>query len=177
MAIIKKDGRSVQIELGCKKCKVKSYEPNGRKVIKQQVFNQGYITFELEDGTLVEQYMLITTWNRYLFYKLIKAIKNEFNIYDECENFQHEELIGKEVVIELEEQHKDNATYTNITNIYNVEDGEILIIDDNKRKEKRYSEMEKNNLINMEYMTNKVNRNKNYIDIGIGDMQNEEAEF
>ncbi|SHJ87196.1 hypothetical protein SAMN02745248_01180 [Hathewaya proteolytica DSM 3090] len=177
MAVIKKDGRSVQIELGCKKCKVKSYEPNGRKIIKQQVFNQGYVTFELEDGTLVEQYVLITPWNRYLFYKLIKAIKGEFNINDECENFQYEELIGKEVVIELEDEHKDTGTYTNITNIYNVEDGEILIIDDNKRKEKRFSEMEKNNLINMQYMTNKVNENINYIDTGIEDMENEEINF
>lgn len=133
MEIISKDGKSVDIELGYKKCKVRSYEANGRKVIKKEVFEQGYIIFELEDGTVVKQYMLIVPWNKYLFYKLIKAVKGNINITDECEYFDYQEVVGKEVVIELVDEGKDTGIYTNITNIYNIEEGEVLIDDDKKR--------------------------------------------
>ena len=83
MATIKREGRITEIEVGGKKCRIVGYQANGRKAIKRNVFKQGYITFELEDGTEVKQYMLIAPWNTYLFYKLIKAIKAEgFNIFN-----------------------------------------------------------------------------------------------
>ncbi|HFD0308977.1 TPA: hypothetical protein ACF0ZV_002704 [Clostridium perfringens] len=44
----------------------------------------------------------------------------------------------------------------NVTNVYNIEDGEIIIEHDRKLKEERYSEMEKNNMMSMEYINNKV---------------------
>ena len=37
-----------------------------------------------------------------------------------------------------------------------AEDGEIIIEHDRKLKEERYSEMEKNNMMSMEYINNKV---------------------
>ncbi|MGG7179257.1 hypothetical protein ACQPU1_16930 [Clostridium paraputrificum] len=194
MATITKGGKYVDINLGCKKCTVKNYQANGRKPIKQQVFNQGYITFQLEDGTLVKQYLLITPWKTFLFYKLIKAIKGNFNIIDECEGFDYEQIIGKEVVIELENE----GTFINVTNIYNVEDGEVIIAYDNSKKEERYLELERNNLISMDYINDKANeigleevmddyysiedRNsgtKNIFGTGIdlGDLQDEEIKF
>jgi hypothetical protein len=196
MAIISKDGKSVDIELGYKKCKVISYEANGRKVIKKEVFEQGYITFELEDGTVVKQYMLIVPWNKYLFYKLIKAVKGNINITDECEHFDYQEIVGKEVVIELVDEEKDTGIYTNITNIYNIEEGEVLIDDDKKRKEKMYAEMEKKGQINMNYIKSKIsksdfkndidsieeessfnNENKFDTEIDFGDMEHEDINF
>ena len=158
MATIKRDGRITEIEVGCKKCRIVGYQSNGRKAIKRNVFKQGYITFELEDGTEVKQYMLIAPWNTYLFYKLIKAIKAEgFNIFNECDAFDENEIIGKEVVRELENEVKDSGEYINVTNIYNVEEGEIIIAYDNKLKEKKYSEMEKNKEMSMEYIRSKAN--------------------
>ena len=70
MAIIKKDGVSVKIEEGYKKCKIVSCEFNDKKIVKGKVFEQGYITFEIENGTSIKQYMLIAPWTTYLFYKL-----------------------------------------------------------------------------------------------------------
>lgn len=153
MATITKNGKYTDINLGCKKCKVKSYQPNGRKPIKQKVFSQGYITFELEDGTLVKQYLLIAPWKTFLLYKLIKAIKENFNIIDECEEFNYEEIIGKEVVIELQRE----GTFINVTNVYNLEDGELIIAYDNKKKEEKYLEMERNNLMSIDYINDKAN--------------------
>lgn len=153
MATITKGGKYIDIVLGCKKCKVKSYQPNGRKPIKQKVFNQGYITFQLEDGTLVKQYLLIVPWKTFLFYKLIKAIKENSNIIDECEEFNYEEIIGKEVVIELQRE----GTFINVTNVYNLEDGELIIAYDNKKKEEKYLEMERNNLMSIDYINDKAN--------------------
>lgn len=153
MATITKSGKYIDINLGCKKCKVKSYQPNGRKPIKQKVFSQGYITFELEDGTLVKQYLLIAPWKTFLLYKLIKAIKENFNIIDECEEFNYEEIIGKEVVIELQRE----GTFINVTNVYNLEDGELIIAYDNKKKEEKYLEMERNNLMSIDYINDKAN--------------------
>ena len=81
MAYVSKNGIYSGVNIGCSKCKIISYQPNGKKVVKSgKVFNQGYITFELEDGTLVKQYLLIAPWNTFLFYKLIKSTKDEFNI-------------------------------------------------------------------------------------------------
>ncbi|EJT6493603.1 hypothetical protein ACV30Q_11145 [Clostridium perfringens] len=157
MAIIKKDGVSVKIEEGYKKCKIVSCEFNDKKIVKGKVFEQGYITFEIENGTSIKQYMLIAPWTTYLFYKLIKAIKgSDFNVYDEYEKFNMNELIGAEVVIELKIEIKNGGEYMNVTNVYNIEDGEIIIEHDRKLKEERYSEMEKNNMMRMEYINNKV---------------------
>lgn len=195
MATITKGGKYIDINLGCKKCKIKSYQANGRKPIKQKVFNQGYITFQLEDGTLVKQYLLIAPWKTFLFYKLIKAINVNFNIVDECEEFNYEQIIGREVVIELERE----GTYINVTNVYNLEDGEVIIAYDNKKKEEKYLEMERSNLISMDYINDKANEfgsenemedyysieceNNNFIrnmfgtGIGLGEIEDEEIKF
>lgn len=157
MAIIKKDGVSVKIEEGYKKCKVVSCELNDKKIVKGKVFEQGYITFELDNGILIKQYILIAPWTTYLFYKLIKAIKGrDFNVYDEYEKFNVNELIGAEVVIELKMEIKHGGEYMNVTNVYNIEDGEIIIEHDKKLKEENYLEMEKNNMMSMDYINNKV---------------------
>ncbi|MDU2755744.1 MAG: hypothetical protein E7C22_12095 [Clostridium sp.] len=42
---------------------------------------------------------------------------------------------GKSVDIELVDEEKDTGIYTNITNIYNIEEGKVLIDDDKKRKD------------------------------------------
>lgn len=195
MATITKGGKYIDIDLGCKKCKIKSYQANGRKIINQKVFNQGYITFELEDGTLVRQYLLIAPWQTFLFYKLIKTIKENFNIIDECEEFNYEEIIGKEVVIELQMQN----TFINVTNVYNLEEGEFIIAYDNKKKEEKYLEMERNNVISinyindkaaeivyenamedyssLEYENNNVVRNMYGSGIDLGDIEDEEINF
>lgn len=153
MATITKGGKYIDIDLGCKKCKIKSYQANGRKIINQKVFNQGYITFQLEDGTLVKQYLLIAPWKTFLFYKLLKAINENLNIVDECEEFNYEQVIGREVVIELERE----GTFTNVTNVYNLEEGEVIIAYDNKKKEEKYLEMERNNLISIDYINDMAN--------------------
>lgn len=153
MATITKGGKYIDMDLGCKKCKVKSYQPNGRKLIKQKVFNQGYITFQLEDGTLVKQYLLIAPWKTFLFYKLLKAINENFNTVDECEEFNYEQVISREVVIELERE----GTFINVTNVYNLKEGELIIAYDNKKKEEKYLEMERNNLISIDYINDKAN--------------------
>lgn len=153
MATITKGGKYIDIDLGCKKCKIKSYQANGRKIINQKVFNQGYITFQLEDGTLVKQYLLIAPWKTFLFYKLLKAINENLNIVDECEGFNYEQVIGREVVIELERE----GTFTNVTNVYNLEEGEVIIAYDNKKKEEKYLEMERNNLISIDYINDMAN--------------------
>ena len=57
----------------------------------------------------------------------------------------------------LENEVKDSGEYINVTNIYNVEEGEIIIAYDNKLKEKKYSEMEKNKEMSMEYIRSKAN--------------------
>lgn len=171
MATITKGGKYIDINLGCKKCKIKNYQANGRKLIKQKVFNQGYIIFQLEDGTLVRQYLLIAPWKTFLFYKLIKAINVNFNIVDECEEFNYEQIIGREVVIELERE----GTYINVTNVYNLEDGEIIIAYDNKKKEEKYLEMERSNLINMDYIYDKANEFG--LDIDLGQIEDEEIKL
>lgn len=128
MAYVSKNGRYSEVSIGCSKCKIINYQPNGKKSVKSgKVFKQGYITFELEDGTRVKQYLLIAPWNTFLFYKLIKSIKDEFNIINECNNFDYTQIIGKEVVIEIEVEISGVTAYYNVTNIYSIEEGEKII--------------------------------------------------
>ncbi|HAT4093829.1 TPA: hypothetical protein I9Z34_002344 [Clostridium perfringens] len=136
MAYVSKNGIYSGVNIGCSKCKIISYQPNGKKVVKSgKVFNQGYITFELEDGTLVKQYLLIAPWNTFLFYKLIKSTKDEFNIINECNNFDYTQIIGKEVVIEIDGGFNGITPYYDVTNIYNIEEGEKIIEYENSQRE------------------------------------------
>ena len=71
---------------------------------------------------------------------------------------KYQELgVGRKLILELENEVKDSGEYINVTNIYNVEEGEIIIAYDNKLKEKKYSEMEKNKEMSMEYIRSKAN--------------------
>lgn len=136
MAYVSKNGIYSGVNIGCNKCKIISYQPNGKKVVKSgKVFNQGYITFELEDGTRVKQYLLIAPWNTFLFYKLIKSTKGEFNIINECNNFDYTQIIGKEVVIEIDGGFNGITPYYDVTNIYNIEEGEKIIEYENSQRE------------------------------------------
>lgn len=44
----------------------------------------------------------------------------------------------------------------NVTSVYNLQNGEFIIAYDNKKKEEKYLEMERNNLISIDYINDKA---------------------
>ncbi|WP_238904395.1 hypothetical protein [Clostridium sp. YIM B02506] len=128
MAYVTKNDEYVDLEEGFEECEVVDYQPKGIKVTKNKnVFNEGYLLLKLRDNIMVEQYMLLTQTKRFLFYQLLKATKEDFDIKEECKNFDFESIKGKKVVIKLEHNFDGVKTYTNVVNIYDIEDGRAII--------------------------------------------------
>lgn len=128
MAYVTKNDEYVDLEEGFEECEVVDYEPKGIKVTKNKnVFNEGYLLLKLRDNIMVQQYMLLTQSKSYLFYQLLKATKEDFDIKEECKNFDFESIKGKKVVIKLEHNFDGVKTYTNVVNIYDIEDGRVII--------------------------------------------------
>lgn len=132
MAFIMNKGRYIDLENGFFKGIITGFERNGKKVVKTQVFEQGYLYVTLENGTIVKQYLLLAPWRSFLYFKLLKAIKGNFNIKDECSEF-NKSLINKEVVIEIEENFDGYHSYKNINNIYSIEEGIYIIQSENNK--------------------------------------------
>ncbi|ACD51429.1 hypothetical protein DVV91_12335 [Clostridium botulinum] len=132
MAFIMNKGKYIDLESGFFKGRITGFERTGKKVVKTQVFEQGYLYVTLEDGTIVKQYLLLAPWRSFLYFKLLKAIKENFNIKDECNEF-NKSLINKEVVIEIEENFDGHYSYKNINNIYSIEEGIYIIQAENNK--------------------------------------------
>lgn len=174
MATVTKNNKHKELEPGFYEVKFINFKLAGKKVTQRgDVFNCGYIFFELLDGTIVKEYTLLTPWKNFMFYKLLKATKKEFNIDNECKNFSYMDILNDELVIEVEYDFNGISTYLNIVNIYGIEEGRKIIAHINQlESEELDEEMEEEDSIvsNKEVTSNKF-------DIDFGDMENEEIVF
>lgn len=174
MATVTKNNKHKELEPGFYEVKFINFKSRGKKVTQRgDVFNCGYIFFELLDGTIVKEYTLLTPWKNFMFYKLLKATKKEFNIDNECKNFSYMDILNDELVIEVEYDFNGISTYLNIVNIYGIEEGRKIIAHINQlESEELDEEMEEEDSIvsNKEVTSNKF-------DIDFGDMENEEIVF
>lgn len=170
MAYIQKNNRYYEVKSGCYKGKIIKYNSNGKKVTKNgDVFNQGYLTIELSENVTVKQYVLVAPWRTFFFYKLLKAIDRNLNVKEKYLNFNIEELIGKEVVIEIEYEFNGCSTYPNIINAYNIEDGEKIIAYEKIQEEIREQQMKENSFLSIDTIVKKSKEFKPLIDIGYND--------
>lgn len=103
------------------------------------------------------------------FYKLLKAIDRDLNVQKEYLNFNFQELIGKEVVIEIEYEFNGCSSYPNIVNAYNVEDGEKIIAYEKMQEEIKEQHMEENNLLSMDIIEKKAKEFNFFADIEYDD--------
>ncbi|MGJ0843875.1 hypothetical protein [Clostridium tertium] len=174
MATVTKNNKHKELEPGFYEVKFINFKSAGKKVTQRgDVFNCGYIFFELLDGTIVKEYTLLTPWKNFMFYKLIKATKKKFKIENECKNFLYMDILNDEVVIEVEYDFNGVSTYLNIVNIYGIEEGRKIIAHINQLESKELDEeSEEENSIGL---NNEVALNK--FDIDFGNIENDEINF
>lgn len=149
MAYLIRENKRADLMAGPYRCTIVHFESTGKKVTKnKQVFEQGYLYMELEDGTLVKQYVLITPWRTFFFYKLLKAIDSQINVEEVYLDFSFHQIINTEVVIEISYEINANYFYPNITAIYNLDDGEAILEFHSLQEERKIQEGQ----INMGYI-------------------------
>lgn len=159
MAYVQKNNRYHDLKAGCYRGKIIKYEPKGKKVTKNGgVFNQGYLTILINEDITVRQYILVAPWRKFLFYKLVKAISDDFNVQDKYLIFNFDEVIGKEVVVEVEYEFNGYSSYPNILNFYNLKDGEKIMEFEKMQEELKEEQMEEDGLISMEIILKRAEK-------------------
>ena len=75
MAILRKDGKVVNLSRGIYLGMVKDFKPRGlKKTKKGNVFESGDLEILLKNGVSVSQFVMVTPYNKYLFYKFANAV-------------------------------------------------------------------------------------------------------
>ncbi|WP_411169262.1 hypothetical protein ACH36K_01445 [Clostridium sp. MB05] len=174
MATVTKNNKYKELEPGFLKGKFSNFKSRVKKVTQRgDVFNCGDIFIELSDGTIIKQYILLTPWKNFMFYKLLKATKKKFNINNECKNFSYMDILNKELVIEVEYDFDGFSTYLNIVNIYGIEEGR-KIIEHIKQSENEALDEEiedEDSIVSNKEVTSST------FDIDFGDIENDEINF
>lgn len=124
MASFKKDNNTADVPRGIYKGIIIDFKSKGLKKIKKgYVFESGYLEILLDNGVVVSQYVMVAPYENWIFHKIVKAIGLS-NKIDEYIDFPFYEMFDSEIVIELEYESVRYSRYLNITNVYNLVDGE-----------------------------------------------------
>lgn len=150
MAILRKDGKVVNLSRGLYKANVKDFNPRVlKKTKKGDIFECGNLEILLENGVSLSQFVMVTPYNNYLFYKFANAVGLAHKI-DEHVDFPFYEMFDKEIVIELEYESTRDGSYLNVINVYSLEEAEEFIQYQKVRDElKRRNSMLDMNFIEM----------------------------
>ena len=127
MAILRKDGKVVNLSRGIYLGMVKDFKPRGlKKTKKGNVFESGDLEILLKNGVSVSQFVMVTPYNKYLFYKFANAV-GLANKIDEYVDFPFCEMFDKEIVVELDYESVRGGRYLNVINVYSLEEAEEFI--------------------------------------------------
>ena len=127
MAILRKDGKAVNLSRGLYIGEVKYFKYRGlKKTKKGDVFECGNLEILLKNGVSLSQYIMVTPYNKYLFYKFAKAVGLAHKI-DEYIDFPFYEMFDKEIVLELDYESIKEGRYLNVINVYSLEEAEEFI--------------------------------------------------
>lgn len=127
MAILRRDGKAVNLSRGLYKGDVKYFNSRGlKKTKKGDVFECGNLEILLKNGVSLSQYIMVTPYNKYLFYKFVKAVGLAHKI-DEYVDFPFFEMFDKEIVLELDYESVRGGRYLNVINVYSLEEAEEFI--------------------------------------------------
>ena len=150
MAILRKDGKAVNLSRGLYIGEVKDFKYRGlKKTKKGDVFECGNLEILLKNGVSLSQYIMVTPYNKYLFYKFAKAVGLAHKI-DEYIDFPFYEMFDKEIVLELDYESIKEGRYLNVINVYSLEEAEEFIQYQKVRDElKRRNSMLDMNFIEM----------------------------
>ena len=150
MAILRKDGKAVNLSRGLYIGEVKDFKSRGlKKTKKGDIFECGNLEILLKNGVSLSQYIMVTPYNKYLFYKFAKAVGLAHKI-DEYIDFPFYEMFDKEIVLELDYESIKEGRYLNVINVYSLEEAEEFIQYQKVRDElKRRNSMLDMNFIEM----------------------------
>ena len=150
MAILRKNGKAVNLSRGLYRGNVKDFNSRGlKKTNKGDIFECGNLEILLENGVSLSQFVMVTPYNKYLFYKFANAVGLAHKI-DEHVDFPFYEMFDKQIVIELEYESTRDGSYLNVTNVYSLEEAEEFIQYQKVRDElKRRNSMLDMNFIEM----------------------------
>lgn len=127
MAILKKDGKAVNLPRGLYIGEIKDFKFRGlKKTKKGYVFECGNLEILLNNGVSLSQYIMVSPYDKYLFYKFVKAVGLEDKI-DEYVDFPFFEMFDKEIVLELDYESVRGGRYLNVINVYSLEEAEEFI--------------------------------------------------
>ena len=127
MAILRKDGKAVNLSRGLYIGEVKDFKYRGlKKTKKGDDFECGNLEILLKNGVSLSQYIMVTPYNKYLFYKFAKAVGLAHKI-DEYIDFPFYEMFDKEIVLELDYESIKEGRYLNVINVYSLEEAEEFI--------------------------------------------------
>lgn len=146
MAIVKKDGKEVNLRRGVYLGRIIDFRSKGlKKTKKGYVFENGYLDILLNNGVSISQYIMIMPYTKSLFFKIVDALGLSHRI-DEYVDFPFCEMFEKEVLIELEYESVRGGRYLNVTNVHSLEEANEFIEYQNIREELNG----RNNMINMD---------------------------
>lgn len=127
MAILRRDGKAVDLSRGLQLGEIKDFKSRGlKKTKKGDVFECENLEILLKNGVSLSQYIMVTPYNKYLFYKFAKAV-GLANKIDEYVDFPFYEMFDKEIVIELDYESVRGGRYLNVINVYSLEEAEEFI--------------------------------------------------
>lgn len=148
MAMLRKDNKIVNLPRGIYKGTIKDFRSKGlKKTKKEDLFENGYLEILLDNGVLLSQYIMVTPYEKWIFYRIVKAI-GLANKIDEYIDFPFHEMFEKELIIELEYESVRDSRYLNVTNVYSLVEGEKLIQFQRARDESR----RRSGLLDMNYI-------------------------
>lgn len=127
MAVLTKDGKAVDLSRGLQLGEIKDFKSRGlKKTKKGDIFECGNLEILLKNGVSLSQYIMVSPYNKYLFYKFVKAVGLEHKI-DEYVDFPFCEMFDKEIVVELDYESVRGGRYLNVINVYSLEEAEEFI--------------------------------------------------
>lgn len=127
MAILRKDGKAVDLSRGLQLGEIKDFKSRGlKKTKKGDIFECGNLEILLKNEVSLSQYIMVSPYNKYLFYKFVKAVGLEHKI-DEYVDFPFYEMFDKEIVVELDYESVRGGRYLNVINVYSLEEAEEFI--------------------------------------------------
>ncbi|KIL07558.1 hypothetical protein SR42_00460 [Clostridium botulinum] len=115
---------------GIRRVKFTGYRTLEPVMTKAGKTNRIEADFELDDESVISQSILLLPYSNQLFYKLAVSITGT------KERVRLKDLIGNEVMVEIKHNEKDGAVYSNVVDIFAVEDDDY----------DEYSELEENDL-------------------------------
>lgn len=75
MASFKKDNNTVEVPRGIYKGIIIDFKSKGLKKIKKgYVFESGYLEILLDNGVVLSQYVIVSPYENWIFYRIVEAI-------------------------------------------------------------------------------------------------------